>query len=235
MTQRILFLTPGLTRGGAETQLLKVASHLKRQNKEVLIVALRPFNNFEEQLKEQQLNVVILKSWKTHFVSNIRKLIQTVRQFKPETVVAFMFIAIIFARLLKLKFKFHLISSIRNSAISTKWRKAFQITSGLDDLVIYNSKTSQSNFEQQKLVKKRGLVINNAIRIPPLSSIVYPESEKFVWVTMAHFRPSKDYMTLFKAIALLKDFDFRIDVLGHVRDQKWPFETVEQLGCRSFE
>ncbi len=230
MGKRILFLTPGLTKGGAETQLIRVSAHLKTQGKEVVILALRPLNNFEPQIKEHNLEVVFLKEWKHAPLNNIKTIIHTFSRFKPEVVIAFMFIAIIFARLLKLKFKYHLVSSIRNSVIAGKWRKAFQVTSGLDDIVIYNSRKAKENFERQKLVRKKGIVINNAVKIPVRPAYNRSGSERsFTWVTMAHFRVSKDYETLFKAISIIKSEDFKILIFGHIGNQKWPYERVKEL------
>ncbi|HEY1025864.1 MAG TPA: glycosyltransferase [Sphingobacteriaceae bacterium] len=232
MNQRILFITPGLTRGGAETQLMKVARFLKTQNKDVTIIALKPLNDFKHiDFEKEGIRVLFLKSWKTQFLSNTFRLFKIVKHVKPDVVVAFMFIAILFARIMKLRYKFQLISSIRNSVISNKWKHAFKLTASLDDVIVYNSNASKLNFETQSLAKRNGIIINNAVAMPPVNQLAAPRSasKPFVWVTMAHFRPSKDYRTLFKAIALIKNENFRVDCLGHIRDE-WPYELIAELG-----
>lgn len=233
MNTKILFIVSGLRKGGAETQMLKIARFLRSESYEVKIISLKPINDFNVDFKAEGLDVVFLKKWSHHPFSNISNLFKEVKLFAPEQVIAFMFIAIIFARLLKMYFGFQLISSIRTPIISKKWYLPFKITAAADDIVIYNSYKSKSNFERKNLVKKDGLVINNAITIPVRtgdspSNIL--GNKPFVWISMAHFVPEKDYMTLFKAISLIKNYPFRIDVLGNLFDQKWPFQIIEQLG-----
>lgn len=230
MNRRLLFITPGLGKGGAETQLIKIAKHGKIENNEVMIIALKPINNFPEDLEQLGIRVIFLKDWKRHLFSNLYLLNKYVRSFKPDVVVAFMFIAIIIARVLKLKFGFKLISSVRNSAISRKWSPFFKATSNLDDLVIFNAIASQHNFEHTKLITSRSMVINNAITIPNRETLGHLNNEElFIWISIAHFRPSKDYQTLFEAISLIKDQKFRIDILGNLNNLKWPEQRISEL------
>lgn len=235
MNQRILFITPGLTRGGAETQLVKVARYLKTQDKDVMIIALKPLNDFKHvDFDREGINLLFFKNWNKHFLGNTVKLFKAVRQYRPDVVVAFMFIAILFARIMKLRYRFQLISSIRNSVISNKWKHAFKLTAALDDVIVYNSNASKVNFESMALAKKNGIIINNAVSMPPVNEVRCNDrtSKPFIWVTMAHFRPSKDYKTLFQAIARLKDLNFRVDCLGHIHDQ-WPYEMIRDLGIET--
>ena len=231
MEQHVLFITTGLRKGGAETQLIKIARFLKSQQYKVRVVSLKPINDFNIDFQKEGLDVVFLKSWSRHPFSNLFRLYKTVREFNADVVIAFMFISIIFARFLKMWFGFKLISSIRTPVIANKWYALFKLTADWDDVVVYNSYKSKSNFEQNKLVKKPGLVINNAISIPSLSRISYNHSvnKPFVWISMAHFVPEKDYVTLFKAISLMKNENFRLDVLGNLFDQDWPFQMIQEL------
>ncbi|ALL05775.1 hypothetical protein AQ505_09885 [Pedobacter sp. PACM 27299] len=231
MGQHVLFITTGLRKGGAETQLIKIARFLKSRQYKVRVVSLKPINDFNIDFQMEGLDVVFLKSWSRHPFSNLLRLHKTVREFNPDVVIAFMFIAIIFARFLKMCFGFKLISSIRTPVIANKWYVLFKLTADGDDVVVYNSYKSKSNFEQNKLVRKPGLVINNAISIPALSrtSDHHAAKKPFVWISMAHFVPEKDYVTLFKAISLMKNENFRLDVLGNLFDQDWPFEMIKEL------
>lgn len=232
MNQKVLFITPGLTRGGAETQMVKVARFLRSQGKSVMIIALKPLNDFKDvDFEAEGIKVVFLKDWKSKFIGNTLQLFSMVGQYKPNVVVAFMFIAIVFARLLKLRYPFHLISSVRSSVISKKWRSFLKLTARLDDVIVYNSNASKVNFEAQSSAKRNGIIINNAVTIPSVvQDLSTSVSQKpFVWVTVAHFRPAKDYRTLFKAMALLKNENVRLDCLGHIREE-WPYEMLRELG-----
>lgn len=231
MNRKILFITSSLSKGGAETQLIKLATFLKTRDNDILIVSLLPKSDLDIQIPEPGIKVVYLKTWRWNLLLNLRQLHRSIKDFNPEVVIAFMFIAIIVARLLKLLFDFTLVSSIRAAEIPRKWYIPFKFTSALDDVVVYNADSSKLSFENQGLVKKEGVVINNAISIPTSSGHDFLEFENkpFVWVCVAHFRIEKDYLTLFKALGLLKNKNFRINIIGHLFDQQWPFKVVEQL------
>ena len=231
MNRKILFITSSLSKGGAETQLIKLATFLKTRDNDILIVSLLPKSDLDIQIPEPGIKVVYLKTWRCNLLLNLRQLHRSIKDFNPEVVIAFMFIAIIVARLLKLLFDFTLVSSIRAAEIPRKWYIPFKFTSALDDVVVYNANSSKLAFESQGLVKKEGVVINNAISIPTSSGHDFLEFENkpFVWVCVAHFRIEKDYLTLFKALGLIKNKNFRINIIGHLFDQQWPFKVVEQL------
>mgnify|MGYP003945262489 CR=1 FL=1 len=220
-----------MSKGGAETQLVKVALHLQNNFNKVLIISLKPIDEFNDELKKYNLKVLFLKSWTRHGLSNLKLIYKAIKEFRPTVVIAFMFIAIIFARLYKLIFKFKLISTIRISVIQKKWYLPFKITSGIDDVIVYNSFASKINFEKQKLIKKGGIVINNGISIPVLKHNRNSGVENFTfnWICVAHFRWNKDYLTLFKAIALIKDRNFKIDIIGELNNEVWPYKIIKEL------
>lgn len=234
MNSKVLFITSGMCKGGAETQLIKVALFLKSLHYTVLIISLTPINEFDIDYEKNGIPVYFLKKWKRYPFSNCNSLYRTVKSFKPDVVVAFMFIAIIFARILKRIFKFPLISTIRIGVLPQKWYLPFLLTSGLDDQIVYNSQASRKAFEEQRLVGKTGSVINNSISIPSLIDKEYKNRSNnlFLWVCIAHFRWNKDYLTLFKAVALLKGMNFRLDIIGEINGQSWPFQVINELGIK---
>lgn len=224
-----------MSKGGAETQLIKVALFLKSLNYQVLTISLMPINEFDIDFEKEGIPVIFLKNWRKHSLNNLQLLNKTIREFKPDIVIAFMFIAIIFARLFKILLKFKLISSVRIAVLPAKWYLPFILTSGIDDIIVYNSKASKVNFEKNIFADKNGIVINNAIHIPDLmiQSLADLKNKKFVWVCLAHFRWNKDYNTLFKAIALIKHLNFRVDIVGEYTDQNNPFSIIKELNIES--
>lgn len=230
--KRVILLTPSMSKGGAETQLLKLALFLKSEGEQVLIISLKPIDEFKEVLEKSGLEMLFLKSWSAHFISNFRTLYGSVKKFKPDVLIAFMFIAIIFARLLKMRLKFKLISSIRISVLPAKWLVPFKMTMGLDDAVVYNSAASKSNFESRNHRLKQGIVIHNGIFIPDEVLPVAEKGDVFKWICVGHFRWNKDYPTLFKAIALIKDRNFIVDIIGEMGDATWPYQMVEELNIK---
>ncbi|ADY51400.1 glycosyl transferase group 1 [Pseudopedobacter saltans DSM 12145] len=230
MANRILFITSGMNRGGAETQLLKVAMFLRDKKYQIKIISLTSTNEFDIDYDKEKIPVVFLKPWKTNFYSNLKTLYSITKDYKPNVVIAFMFISIIFARLLKLVFRFKLISSIRTSVLPRKWYIPFKLTNGLDDEIIYNSIASKIDFETKKLINKGGKVIHNCISIPETEDLINVKSISFVWVCIAHFRWNKDYKTLFQAIERMKGLNFRVDIVGGI-DKKyssWANQFIEQ-------
>ena len=231
MYQRVILMTPSMSKGGAETQLVKVALHLQNNFNKVLIISLKPIDEFNGDLEKYNLDVLFLKSWTRHGLSNTKLIYKAIKEFRPTVVIAFMFIAIIFARLYKLIFKFKLISTIRISVIQKKWYIPFKITSSIDDAIVYNSFASKINFENRKLIKKGGIVINNGISIPVLKHKKNSgnENQTFNWICVAHFRWNKDYLTLFKAIAILKDRNFKINIIGELNNEVWPYKIIQEM------
>jgi len=235
MSKKVLFITSSMSKGGAETQLIKVALFLRSLNYQILIIALKPINEFNIDYEKEGIPVLFLRDWSKNPVKNFHVINKTIKEFKPDIVIAFMFIAIIFARLFKLFLRFKLISSVRIAVLPTKWYLPYILTSGLDDILVYNSSASKINFEKKLFADKNGIVINNGISIPELNiqPAVNLNPEKFVWVCLAHFRWNKDYNTLFKAIALLKHLNFIVDIIGEYTDQNNPFSIIKELNIES--
>lgn len=232
--KRVLFISPSLSKGGAETQLLKVAQFLKANDFEVMIISLKPINEFDLDFTEMGIRVEFLKSWFDRPAYNWTQLKKMIADFAPQHVIAFMFIAILFARMLKIRLDFKLISSIRTSVIHRKWYVPYKLSMGMDDVLVFNSKASKANFERLKLARKGGLVIHNAISIPDLSAVTCRPRAVFTWVCVAHFRWNKDYVTLFEAIALLKPGSFRLEIIGELNEETWPHRMILELGIQNY-
>ncbi|ATP56101.1 glycosyl transferase [Pedobacter ginsengisoli] len=235
VNKRVILMTPSMSKGGAETQLLKIASFLQSKHHKVLIISLKPIDEFNGDIRKLGLEALFLRDWLRYPISNIQSLYKTVKRFRPDVIIAFMFVAIIFARLLKLKLNFKLISTIRISVMPKKWYMPFKLTDGLDDVIVYNSFASMTNFEKQKLVSKRGIVIPNGIAIPEHTKTGNDlVNDSFKWICIGHFRWNKDYLTLFKAIALLKHRNFTVDIVGDLNGELWPKKTIEELNIQDY-
>jgi len=232
--KRIILLSPSLSKGGAETQLLKIATDLQSKGFQLLIISLKPNNEFDLTFKQMGLKIVTLNSWTSQPYRNWKRLKRLFADYKPDLVIAFMFAAILFARMLKREYQFKLISSIRISVIPAKWHLLMRISKGMDDEVVFNSEAAKASFEKLNLVKKGSKVIHNLISIPRPSLIVPQKHAVFNWVCVAHFRWNKDYVTLFEAIALLKPGSFRVDIIGSLNEASWPYQMILDLGIKKY-
>lgn len=226
--KKILLLTPSLSKGGAEKQLIKIALHLRAKGYQVRILSLKPINEFSDSIRSSGLSVVFLKDWYYNPIANFSALFKEFSDFKPTIVISFMFIAIIFARLLKSHFHFKLISSIRISVLPVKWYLPFRITGG-DDAVVYNSTASRQVFEKQHPRLKPGTVIHNEITLPKPRLKPAAPRNLFTWVCIGHFRWNKDYATLFRAISKTKNKNFRVFIIGALNGVLWPELLIEEL------
>jgi glycosyltransferase involved in cell wall biosynthesis len=233
MPKRIILLTPSMSKGGAESQLLKIAQFLKAEDHKVLLISMKRIDEFDGALQECGCDLVFLNNWARKPFSNVRALCKIIDNFRPDVVLAFMFVAIIAARLLKLRNNFKLISSIRISVIPAKWYIPFRMTSGLDDVIVYNSLAAKQRFEKNGLCVRGGRIIKNGISIPTFQSNEQIESQSFNWICIGHFRWNKDYKTLFRAVALIKHKDFQLNILGKLDAEQWPEEMIKSLGISS--
>lgn len=235
MKKKVLFMTSSMSKGGAETQLIKLALFLKSLDFEICIISLKPINEFDINYEKEGIPVLFIQNWSKSPLKNLQTIYNKIKNFKPDVVIAFMFIAIIFARIYKLFLKYKLISSVRIGVLPQKWFLPYIISTGLDDVLVYNSKASKVNFEKNLFADKNGLVINNGISVPALRDckLEKPDTDQFIWVCLAHFRWNKDYNTLFKAVQLLKGYNFRLDIIGEYTPKNSPFECLKRLNIES--
>ena len=101
----------------------------------------------------------------------------------------------------------------------------------IDSTTTFNSQFALNKFQEQKLtIPSKSFLINNAIEIKNHKDNPVKTEGTFKIISIAHFRPQKDYHTLFKACSLLQNrgIDFELTVLGHLYDQSWPFELIKE-------
>lgn len=225
MPKKILFFTPGLRKGGAENQMMKLVVYLRTKGYVITIVSFVESNDFEEVLKKHQINHYLIPLKKPFQLSKL------VRKEKPDLLISFMFGANIIARFVKLFYKTPLITSVRNNEISKLYYLIYKFTYSIDDLTTFNSIYALEKFTKKRLAsKKRSILINNAIEVQEQENRTLNNSV-FTLISIAHFRPQKDYRTLFKAIAALKKDKHKVKlyVLGHTYGQSWPQDLIKEL------
>lgn len=229
--KKIFFLSPSLRKGGAENQLTKIATYLSKAN-DVEIITFIEGNDFSELLK---IHNVSLKVFNTKSVSGFFKLINYVSKNKPNILICFMFSANIIGRFIKLFTKTPIITSVRANVMSSVYKLFYKFTYKLDDYSTFNSNFALEEFcQNQWAVLSKSMVINNAIEIDKIKgedNIYNNFSSEIKLISIAHFRPSKDYRTLFKAVKIVKQkgYNIKLNVLGNIDNQTWPFEMLKEL------
>ena len=228
--KKILLFSLSLKKGGAENQLSKLAIFLQNTTEfDVSVVYFVKGNDFEEVF---QKNDIMYTYFNVKQVSQLFSLIKYCRKLKPSLIISFMFGANLIARFIKILCGIPIITSVRNNEISGLYKILYKLTYKLDNATTFNSQYALEKFIKEKLTKKQSsYLVNNAITVKE-NEYVTKNNQVFTLISLAHFRPQKDYKTLFQAIKLLKNdnVSVKLFVLGHLYKQEWPFELIKELG-----
>lgn len=224
----IFLFSISLAKGGAENQLVKLALFLAKKNYDVKIVYGLAHNDFHEELTKAGIGVQFI-NYKS--LVGLFKLLRFVKNEKPDLMISFMFGMNLICRMLKFFSGIPLITSVRNNEISNLYFWLYRISYNIDTLSTFNSEYALKKFIAQKLTNpKKSVLQNNAIKISESHSNS-KKTKVFTIISLAHFRPQKDYITLFVAIKILKDKNIpvKLFVLGHTFDQNWPFDKLKSM------
>ncbi len=223
----VVFLTTSLERGGAETQLVRIALHLKRRGWSVGIATMMPSTAFVEEVAAAGIPLVACGSGKSRFPFGMAiTLIRQLRAWRPRALVTFNFPADAVGRLCgRLAGCRHILATLRTSRVKNGLRKAFyRRTEFLVRTTLSNSQAAADSLMGQGLLSPHKVVTipngmiaadypHPAPRAEVRAELGVPEGA-FLWMAVGNLRPAKDYPTLLAAVARLAE--------GAVR----PFEVV---------
>lgn len=213
----IVFLSTDLAVGGAETQIVRLVTHLDQSRWEPRIISLRSPQAFLRELQTAEVPVFSLDM--RPGVPDIRAFIRTVRllrKWQPKVLICFMFHANLWGRVAgRIAGVPVIISSIRTQNFGGKWRDLIlRHTDRLGDMTVTNSLLASQELVRRKVVPGHRLrVVPNAlpveafdtgkpIRLNMRNSLgVSPED--FVWIAVGRLEIAKDYPTLLEAFALV--------------------------------
>ncbi len=221
--KRLIFLTLSLSKGGAENQLIKLSIFFKKQGFDVEIINVLPQNDFKEELSQHNIENHYFKV--KSFVGILR-LLKFVKNRRPQVLISFMYGANLIARFLKLFFRFPIITSVRGSDISKLYASLYRVTYKIDNVTTFNSEFALNKFVKNNWAdSSKSVLMKNAVKIRENNfQIQSNEIDLFRIISIAHFRPEKDYNTLFKALQILNEAGIKIElsILGHTFGSKWP-------------
>ena len=230
MKKNICFLIINLAKGGAESQMIKLAIHLKNKGYKVKIISLGKDNDFEAIINENNLNVQCIQF---KFGIGLFQMIREVASFKTDVLISFMFASNIIARFISVFCKLKLITSVRASEISYRYKILYKISYKRDSYSVFNSQVALDRLKEIKITNSNNsVIINNAISIPTSECVSNKTNKIFTLVSIAHFREKeKDYKTLFKALQIVKKngLNFKLYVIGKTFDLIWPMEMIEDF------
>jgi len=209
----LLFLITGLAYGGAETQLVRLATRLKSRGWEVGVVSLMPPKAYVEDLEVAGIPVFSLGiQRKLPDPRPVLQLVRIIRKWKPDIVHSHMVHANLLARLVRPFAPVPvLICSAHNIDEGGRFREIlYRLTDPLCDLT---TQVSQAGLERYVRV---GAVPRHKIRYIPNGVDTErfkpnPEDrlrvrkelgvEGFVWLAVGRFDPQKDYPNMLQAFA----------------------------------
>jgi glycosyltransferase involved in cell wall biosynthesis len=221
----ITFLTTSLERGGAETQLVRIATTLRRRGWEVGILTMLPSSAFLEEIRDAGIPLVQCADararipWRTGL-----GLIRQLRRWRPAILITFNFPADAFGRLCgRVAGVPTIVSAVGTTHIKSSARRSFyRFSEPLIAMTVANSKAAARAMvargilrPEKTVVIPNGLVLDAPCPAPraEVRAELGVKDAEFLWFAVGNLRPAKDYPTLLNAAALCPP-GTRIKVVG---------------------
>lgn len=225
----VILLVTDLNRGGAETQLVRIARALSDRGWRVTVVSLLSDGDLRVELEAAAIPVEALARSKAMALFMVPRLIRILRTEQPDALVSFMFHANVLGRLCGRVARVPvLISSIRNVDFGGRMRDWLEkITAHLDTATTTNSERVARSLVARGIVSQDKVrVIPNAL---PFDNLEVTEEARgaaraagavgpgeFLWLTVGHLHRQKDHRTLLEAFSrvALERSEARLWIVG---------------------
>jgi glycosyltransferase involved in cell wall biosynthesis len=210
---RILFVLTGLAYGGAETQLVRLATRLKSRGWEVSVVSLMPPKAYVEDLEAAGIPVFSLGiRRKLPDLGPVLRFARIIRKWRPDIVHSHMVHANLLARIVRFLAPIPvLICSARSIDEGSRFREIlYRLTDSLCDLTTQVSHAGLERYVRVGAVPRHKIrYIPNGVDTerfkPNLEDRLKFRKELgvdgFVWLAVGRFDPPKDYPSMLQAFA----------------------------------
>jgi glycosyltransferase involved in cell wall biosynthesis/peptidoglycan/xylan/chitin deacetylase (PgdA/CDA1 family) len=244
----IVFIADHLVRGGAERQLTRIATTMKRRGWSVGIITMLPSVEFLEELEAAGIPLFECSKrmpWLQFlpFLMTIRMILQLVR-WRPSVLITFNYHGDIMGRLCgNLAGVKAIVASLRTAHVKTPMREwIYRRTERLIDLTVSNSHAAITYMVSRKiLTPAKTMVIPNGIMI---SSFLTPTTREearaefpyapdaFIWLAVGNLFPAKDYPTLLAAAerCAASSPAFQLLIAGEGEEEKALIAETERRG-----
>ncbi len=228
----IAFLVTSLDRGGAETQLVRIATTLRRRGWRVGVLTLMPSDALKQDLDAAEIPCVPCLDARDRIPwRSAVRLYRQLRRWRPVVLATFNFPADVFGRICgRLAGVPAIVSAVGTTHIKTSLRRRFYRWSEfLIARTVANSKAAAMAMTARRiLTPAKTQVIPNGLdfaafdRLPSReelrAGLEVPEAE-FLWVAVGNLRPAKDYPNLLNAAARCVALGgaFRLQVVGEAQ------------------
>ena len=235
---RILFLSTGLNRGGAEMQIFHLAKGLQARGWQAQVVAMLSGGSIAEMFEESGIPVHDLGMRRgVPDVRALTRLRKIILMFRPNVVHSHMTHANLLARMTRAICPIPvLVNTMHNMTEHRRWTElAYKMTNSMADLTTIICQAAAERYVNVGAVAaNRVQVVVNGLPIEQFRpdsrsrAAIRQElgiSEEFVWLTVGRMEAPKDYANLVRAVAQTRNGLFLVAGDGPLRKQ------VEQLAA----
>jgi glycosyltransferase involved in cell wall biosynthesis/peptidoglycan/xylan/chitin deacetylase (PgdA/CDA1 family) len=244
----IVFLTDQLVRGGAETQMVRLAVTLKQRGWQVGVISLLPSTGFADELRCADIPLFTCTQDMPAFRAlPIRMTLAMYRQllrWGPAMLVTFNYHSDIMGRVVgRLAGVQCILGTLRTAYVKTRFRKVcYRHTERLIDLTVSNSHAAVRFMVDQKVLRPgKTVVIPNGINVDAFTAATPDAADRallpvpagaFTWLAVGNLRPAKDYPTLLAAARICADADrnFRLFIVGEGPGRAALEQDLRRLG-----
>jgi glycosyltransferase involved in cell wall biosynthesis len=213
-----VFVTNGLARGGAETQMLHLARGFVERGDEVAILSILSGVEFPE-VEQLALPVAFLGGARiARGAAAITSGTRVLRAWAPDTVVSFVYQANVLGRCAgRLAGVPTIVSSVRNEFFGGRARETIlRLTDPLATITTTNSQRAATSLIERGIVPPdRLVVVPNGLDVDAfrrdrdararLRAELGVVGERFLWLAIGRLEEQKDYSTLLRALAQLDE------------------------------
>jgi glycosyltransferase involved in cell wall biosynthesis len=208
----VVFISNGLSLGGAETQTVRVATELARRGITVRMLSILPSTAFQEELRAHSVELVELRHGSRF--AGLHVLWHATRQlhaWKPDAIVGFVFQSNMLARLAgRLAGVPRIVSSFRlETEKNTKREWLVRLTDPLTSVSTFDSqRVAEATIARRATKRDKSRVIPNAIDVNALDAAMAHRDEtrsevglrdEFVWLIVGRLVHEKDHHSLLAA------------------------------------
>ncbi|WP_190295615.1 glycosyltransferase [Halotalea alkalilenta] len=230
---KICFFIGAMSRGGAERQLVYVASGLVNKGHDVILLTLKSGNEYLDLL-DSRVDVYCLEV--KNFFDAVKKTNTFFKKNNPDVVINFLYHASIIGRLLGKYNKIKTITSHRNSSLGSYSRNfIFRHTAYLDNKTLTNVKASEKKMHPAWGAPKLIYIPNMYIRNIDKSNeqiILDNDTKTFNWCFIGRLEKQKNLPNLIRALKMVNEKSGkknRLFILGEGSDKAELDSLVSQL------
>lgn len=209
---RIVYVLTSLGMGGAERQVLTLASRMAQRGHAVALVVLRPRLNEEWPTRLPVVHLDMRKSPRSVLASLVQGR-RFLREFRPDLVHSHSFHANMIARMLSMLVRGPVVLSTVHNVYEGGWTRmlGYRLTDGLSRRTTAVSAVAADRFVRLKAVPqaKMAVVTNgiDTVEYAPdaarrrVTRAAMGVGEEFAWLAAGRIAPAKDYPNLLRAFA----------------------------------